>query len=164
MNIYRTCSSYALIALVFSTVITIIEFFHYNNQTWHQIACFFLFPLLALLIAVFVTTLIFAPCIERQCEQASNSKETEAQDNKSTQPKDSNAATQDATKQANPERKQDNTPEKQSMQTTPTMQESKVSYKSTFVEYTASNSGNYHQSANEAAGIKEHSNEEEQTS
>ena len=126
MNIYRTCSSYALIALVFSTAIAIVEFFHYNNQTWHQIACCFLFPLLALLITVFVTTWIFAPCIKRQCEQASNSKETEAQDNKSTQPKDSNAATQDATKQATPEGKQDNLPDNQSMQTTPTLQESKV--------------------------------------
>lgn len=164
MNKYRTCSSYALIALAFSTAIAIIEFFHYNNQTWHQIACCFLFPLLALLIAVFVTTWIFAPCIERQCEQVSNSKETEAHDNKSTQPKDSNAATQDATKQANPERKQDNTPEKQSMQTTPTIQERKVSYKSTFVEYTASNSGNYHQSAKEAAENGEQSNKEEQMS
>lgn len=164
MNIYRTCSSYALIALVFSTAIAIVEFFHYNNQTWHQIACCFLFPLLALLITVFVTTWIFAPCIKRQCEQASNSKETEAQDNKSTQPKDSNAATQDATKQATPEGKQDNLPDNQSMQTTPTLQESKVSYKSTFVEYTASNSGNYHQSAKEAVENGEQSNKEEQTS
>lgn len=164
MNIYRTCSSYALIALVFSTAIAIIEFFHYNNQTWHQIACCFLFPLLALLIAVFVTTWIFAPCIKRQCEQASNSKETEAQDNKSTQPKDSNAATQDATKQATPEGKQDKLPDNQPMQTTPTLQESKVSYKSTFVEYTASNSGNYHQSAKEAVENGEQSNKEEQTS
>lgn len=164
MNKYRIYSSFTLIVLAFSTAIVIIEFILYNNQTWHQIACYFLFPLLALLITVFVTTLIFAPCIERQCEQASNSKETEAQDNKSTQPKDSNAATQDATKKANPERKQDNTPEKQSMQTTPTMQESKVSYKSTFVEYTASNSGNYHQSAKEAAENGEQSNKEEQTS
>lgn len=44
------------------------------------------------------------------------------------------------------------------------MQESKVSYKSTFVEYTASNSGNYHQRANEVAENGEQSNEEEQTS
>lgn len=163
MNIYRTCASYALIALVFSAAIAIIEFFHYNNQTWHQIACCFLFPLLALLIAVFVTTWIFAPCIDSQSKQASNSKETEAQDNYSTQSKVSNTDTQDATKQATPEGKQDKTPDNQPMQTTPTMQESKVSYKSTFVEYTASNSGNYHQSAKEAAENGEQSNKEEQT-
>lgn len=50
------------------------------------------------------------------------------------------------------------------MQTTPTMQECKVSYKSTFVEYTASNSENYHRSTNEAAENAEESNKEEQNS
>lgn len=164
MNKYRIYSSFTLIILAFSTAITIIEFIHSNNQTWHSIACRFLFPLLALLITVFVTTLIFAPCIDRQIKRASESQRTEAQDNNSTQSKDGTSDTQEATKQATPEGKQDKTPEKQSMQTTPTMQESKVSYKSTFVEYTASNSGNYHQSANKATENGEQSNEEEQTS
>jgi hypothetical protein len=164
MNKYRIYSSFTLIVLAFSTAIVIIEFILYNNQTWHQIACYFLFPLLALLITVFVTTLIFTPCIDRQSEQRSYSKKTEAQDNNSTQPKVSNTATQDATKQATPEGKQDKTPDNQSMQTTPTMQENKVSYKLTFVEYTAPNSGNYHQSAKEAAENGEQSNKEEQTS
>ena len=164
MNKYRIYSSFTLTVLAFSTAIVIIEFILYNNQTWHQIACCFLFPLLALLIAVFVTTWIFAPCLDRQSEQASNNKKTEAQDNNSTQPKVSNTATQDATKQATPKEKQDKTPDNQSMQTTPTMQESKVSYKLTFVEYTASNSGNYHQSASEAAENREQSNKEEEQS
>lgn len=160
MNKYRTCSWFALIILAFSTAIAIIEFIHFNNPTWHQIARCFLFPLLALLIAVFVAALIFAPCIDRQSKQTPENQKTEEQDNKSRQPKDSNAATQEAT----PEGKQDKTPESQVKQTTPTMQESKVSYKSTFVEYTASKSGNYHQSTNEAAGNIEQSNEEEQAS
>ena len=160
MNKYRPCSWFALIILAFSTAIAIIEFIHFNNPTWHQIARCFLFPLLALLIAVFVAALIFAPCIDRQSKQTPENQKTEEQDNKSRQPKDSNAATQEAT----PEGKQDKTPESQVKQTTPTMQESKVSYKSTFVEYTASKSGNYHQSTNEAAGNIEQSNEEEQAS
>ena len=58
MNKYRIYSSFTLIVLAFSTAIVIIEFILYNNQTWHQIACYFLFPLLALLITVFVTTLM----------------------------------------------------------------------------------------------------------
>ena len=164
MNKYRTYSWFALIILAFSTAIAIIEFIHFNNPTWHQIARCFLFPLLALLIAVFVAALIFAPCIDRQSKQPPENQKTEAQDNKSTQSKDSKAATQDATKQAAPEGKQDKKPENQPMQTTPTMQECKVSYKSTFVEYTASKAGNYRHSTNEAAGNKEQSNEEEQTS
>ena len=130
MNKYRTCSWFALIILAFSTAIAIIEFIHFNNPTWHQIARCFLFPLLALLIAVFVAALIFAPCIDRQSKQTPENQKTEEQDNKSRQPKDSNAATQEAT----PEGKQDKTPESQVKQTTPTMQESKVSYKSTFVD------------------------------
>lgn len=164
MNNLRTHCFYALIILLFSTAIAIVEFIHFNNQTWHKIACCFLFPLLALLIAVFVTSWIFAPCIDRHSKQPSENKKTEAQSSNSTQSKDGNTVTQDATKQATPEGKQDKTPEKQSMQTTPTMQESKVSYKSTFVEYTASNSGNYHQSAHKATENGEQSNEEEQTS
>lgn len=163
MNKYRIYSSFTLIVLAFSTAIVIIEFIHFDNQTWHDIACRFLFPLLALLIAVSVTALIFAPCIGRQSKRASESQRTEAQDNNSTQSKVGNSDTQDATKQATPEGKQDKTPDNQPMQTTPTMQESKVSYKSTFVEYTASNSGNYHQSANEATENGEQSNKEEQT-
>ena len=107
MNKYRTCSWFALIILAFSTAIAIIEFIHFNNPTWHQIARCFLFPLLALLIAVFVAALIFAPCIDRQSKQTPENQKTEEQDNKSRQPKDSNAATQEAT----PEGKQDKTPE-----------------------------------------------------
>ena len=164
MSNLRTNSIYAFIVLFFATAIAIIEFIHFDNQTWHRIAFSFLFPVLAQLITVSVVTWIIAPYIDRQSKQAPNSKKTEAQDNNSTQPKVSNTDTQDATKQATPEAKQDKTPDNQSMQTTPTMQESKVTYKSTFVEYTASNSGNCHQSANEAAGNIEHSNEEEQAS
>ena len=164
MNKCRIYSSFALIVLVFSTAIAIIEFIHFNNQTWHRIACCFLLPLLALLIAVFVAAFIFAPCIDKQGKHPSKTQEIEAQDNNSTQSKVGNSDTQDATKQATPEEKQNKTPDSQPMQTTPTMQESKVSYKSTFVEYTASNSGNYHQSAKEAAENGEQSNKEEQTS
>lgn len=164
MNKCRIYSSFALIVLVFSTAIAIIEFIHFNNQTWHRIACCFLLPLLALLIAVFVAAFIFAPCIDKQGKHPSKAQEIEAQDNNSTQSKVGNSDTQDATKQATPEEKQNKTPDSQPMQTTPTMQESKVSYKSTFVEYTASNLGNYHQSAKEAAENGEQSNKEEQTS
>jgi hypothetical protein len=163
MKNLRTYCIYALISLSFSTVIAIIEFIHFDNQTWHDIACRFLFPLLALLIVVSVTALIFAPCIGRQSKRASENQRTETQDNNSTQSKVGNSDTQDTTKQATPEGKQDKTPDNQPMQTTPTMQESKVSYKSTFVEYTASKSGSYHQSANEATENGEQSNKEEQT-
>ena len=69
MNKYGIHSLLTLIVLGFFTAITIIEFIHYNNQTWHTIACYFLFPLLALLITVFVTTLILAPCIDKQSIQ-----------------------------------------------------------------------------------------------
>ena len=44
------------------------------------------------------------------------------------------------------------------------MQECKVSYKSTFVEYAASNSGNYHRSTNEADEETEEIDKGEQTS
>lgn len=164
MKNLRTYCIYALISLFFSTVIAIIEFIHFDNQTWHDIACRFLFPLLALLIPLSIAAFIFAPCIDRQSKRASESQRTEAQDNNSAQSKVGNSDTQDATKQATPEGKQDKTPGNQVTQTTPTMQESKVSYKSTFVEYTASNSGNYHQSANEATEDGEQSNKEEQAS
>ena len=163
MNKYGIHSLLTLIVLGFFTAITIIEFIHYNNQTWHTIACYFLFPLLALLITVFVTTLILAPCIDKQDKQPSKTQKIEAQDNDSTQSKGGNTDTQD-TAQAAPEEKPDKEPENQPMQTTPTMQERKVSYKSTFVEYTASNSENYHRSTNEAAENAEESNKEEQTS
>ena len=164
MNKYGIHSLLTLIVLGFFTAITIIEFIHYNNQTWHTIACYFLFPLLALLIAIFVAAFIFAPCIDKQDKQPSKTQKIEAQDNDSTQSKGSNTDTQSATRQTTPEGKQDKTPENQSMQTTPTVQESKVSYKSTFVEYTASNSGNYHRSTNEAAENAEESNKKEQNS
>ena len=164
MNKYGIHSLLTLIVLGFFTAITIIEFIHYNNQTWHTIACYFLFPLLALLIAIFVAAFIFAPCIDKQDKQPSKTQKIEAQDNDSTQSKGGNTDTQDTIKQAAPEGKQDKKPENQHMQTTPTMQECKVSYKSTFVEYTASNSENYHQSTNEAAENAEESNKEEQNS
>ena len=164
MNNLRTNSTNAFIVLFFASVIAIIEFFHFDNQTWHRIAFSFLFPVLAQLITVSVATWIIAPYIDRQSKQASNSKKTEAQDSNSTQPKVSNTNTQDATKQATPEAKQDKTPDNQSKQTTPTMQESKVTYKSTFVEYTASNSENCHQSASEAEEETEEIDKGEQTS
>lgn len=164
MNKYGIHSLLTLIVLGFFTAITIIEFIHYNNQTWHTIACYFLFPLLALLIAIFVAVFIFAPCIDKQDKQPSKTQKIEAQDNDSTQSKGGNTDTQDTVKQAAPEGKQDKKPENQHMQTTPTMQECKVSYKSTFVEYTASNSGNYHRSTNEAAENAEESNKKEQNS
>lgn len=164
MNKYGIRSLFTLIVLVSFTAITIIEFIHYNNQTWHTIARCFLFPLLALLIAVFFTTLIFAPCIDKQSIQPSKDQKTETQANNSRQSKGDNTDTQDTAKQAAPEGKQDKEPENQPMQTTPTMQECKVSYKSTFVEYTASNSGDCHRSTNEAAENAEESNKEEQTS
>ena len=164
MNKCRTYSSFALIVLAFSTAIAIIEFIHFNNQTWHRIACCFLLPLLALLIAVFVAAFIFAPCIDKQGKQPSKTQKIEARDNNSMQPKGSNTDAQNTTKQTTPEGKQDKTPENQCMQATPTLQESKVSYKSTFVEYTASNSGNYHQDTNEAAENAERSDKGEQAS
>lgn len=164
MNKYGIHSLLTLIVLASFTAITIIEFIHYNNQTWHTIACCFLFPLLALLIAVFVTTFVFALCIDKQRIQPPEDQKTEAQENNSRQSKGGNTDTQDTEKHAATEGKKDKEPENQPMQTTPTMQERKVSYKSTFVEYTASNSGNYHRSTNEAGENAEESNKEEQTS
>lgn len=164
MKNLRTNSIYTLIVLSFATAIAIIEFIHYNNQTWHTIACCFLFPLLALLITVFVTTFIFALCIDKQSIQPHKGQKTEAQENNSRQSKGGNTDTQDTAKQAAPEGKQDKKPENQPMQTTPTMQECKVSYKSIFVEYTASNSGNYHRSTNEADEETEEIDKGEQTS
>ena len=51
------------IVVAYFTAITIIEFIQFDNQTWRGIACFFLFPLLALLITVSVAGFIFSPCM-----------------------------------------------------------------------------------------------------
>ena len=69
MNNLRTNSIYALIILSFATVIAIIEFIHFDNQTWHRIAFSFLFPVLAQLITVSVATFIIAPYISKQSQQ-----------------------------------------------------------------------------------------------
>ena len=69
MNNLRTNSIYALTILSFATIIAIIEFAHFDNQTWHCIAFSFLFPVLAQLITVSVATIIVAPYISKQSQQ-----------------------------------------------------------------------------------------------
>jgi len=83
MNNLRTNSTYAFIVLFFATAIAIIEFFHFDNQTWHRIAFSFLFPVLAQLITVSVATFIIAPYISKQSQQSDQNIVTE--ENRSTQ-------------------------------------------------------------------------------
>ncbi len=83
MNNLRTNSTYAFIVLFFATAITIIEFIHFDNQTWHRIAFSFLFPVLAQLITVSVATFIIAPYISKQSQQPDQNIVTE--ENSSTQ-------------------------------------------------------------------------------
>ena len=85
MNNLRTHCIYALIILFFSTAITIIEFIHFNNQTWHHIAYAFLFPTLSRLITASATIFIIAPCISKRSQQQNINIATE--ENNSTQPK-----------------------------------------------------------------------------
>ena len=63
MTNQRIHSIIASTVVAFFAAITIIEFIQFDNQTWHGIACFFLFPLLALLITVSVAGFIFSPCM-----------------------------------------------------------------------------------------------------
>ena len=77
MNNLRTNSIYALIILSSAAAIAIIEFIHFDNQTWRCIAFSFLFPLLAQLITVSVATSIVAPYISKQSQQASQNVVTE---------------------------------------------------------------------------------------
>ena len=83
MNNLRTNSTYTFIVLFFATAITIIEFIHFDNQTWHRIAFSFLFPVLAQLITVSVATFIIAPYISKQSQQSDQNIVTE--ENRSTQ-------------------------------------------------------------------------------
>ena len=83
MNNLRTNSTYAFIVLFFASVIAIIEFFHFDNQTWHRFAFSFLFPVLAQLITVSVATFIIAPYISKQSQQPDKNIVTE--ENSSTQ-------------------------------------------------------------------------------
>ena len=83
MNNLRTNSTNAFIVLFFASVIAIIEFFHFDNQTWHRIAFSFLFPVLAQLITVSVATFIIAPYISKQSQQPDQNIVTE--ENSSTQ-------------------------------------------------------------------------------
>ena len=83
MNNLRTNSTYAFIVLFFATAIAIIEFIHFDNQTWHRIAFSFLFPVLAQLITVSVATFIIAPYISKQSQQSDQNIVTE--ENSSTQ-------------------------------------------------------------------------------
>lgn len=83
MNNLRTNSTYAFIVLFFATAIAIIEFIHFDNQTWHRIAFSFLFPVLAQLITVSVATFIIAPYISKQSQQSDQNIVTE--ENRSTQ-------------------------------------------------------------------------------
>ena len=83
MNNLRTNSIYALIILSFATIIAIIEFAHFDNQTWRCIAFSFLFPVLAQLITVSVATIIVAPYISKQSQKPDQNIVTE--ENSSTQ-------------------------------------------------------------------------------
>ena len=83
MNNLRTNSTYAFIVLFFATAIAIIEFIHFDNQTWHRIAFSFLLPVLAQLITVSVATFIIAPYISKQSQQSDQNIVTE--ENRSTQ-------------------------------------------------------------------------------
>lgn len=58
MKTLRIASIYTISILTFFAIITIIEFIHYPDPGWHTIATFFLFPLITLLIILFVATLI----------------------------------------------------------------------------------------------------------
>ena len=86
MNNLRTNSTYAFIVLFFASVIAIIEFFHFDNQTWHCIAFSFLFPLLAQLITVSIATAIIAPYISKQSQETDQNIVTA--ENSSTQQND----------------------------------------------------------------------------
>ena len=77
MTNLRTNSIHALIVLSFATAIVIIEFIHFDNQTWHCIAFSFLFPLLAQLITVSVATFIVAPYLSKQSQQPDQNVVTE---------------------------------------------------------------------------------------
>ena len=59
MTFQRIFSIYALIILFFFASVTILLFTLFDNQSWRTIACFFLFPLLAALITLFIAALIF---------------------------------------------------------------------------------------------------------
>ena len=59
----RTRCIYALIVTMFFTAITIIEFVSQDNTLWSDIARFLAFPLLAVLLAVFIIGTTFAPHI-----------------------------------------------------------------------------------------------------
>lgn len=59
----RTRCIYALIVTMFFTAITIIEFISQDNPLWRDIARFLAFPLLAVLLAVFIIGTTFAPHI-----------------------------------------------------------------------------------------------------
>lgn len=86
MTNLRTCCKYALIVLSFATAIAIIEFIHFDNQTWHCIAFSFLFPVLAQLITVSIATAIIAPYISKQSQETDQNIVTE--ENSSTQQND----------------------------------------------------------------------------
>lgn len=86
MNNLRTNSIYVLIILSFATVIAIIEFIHFDNQTWHRIAFGFLFPVLAQLITVSIATAIIAPYISKQSQETDQNIVSE--ENSSTQQND----------------------------------------------------------------------------
>lgn len=83
MNNLRTHCFYALIILLFSIAITIIEFIHFNNQTWHHIAYAFLFPTLSRLITASAVIFIIAPYISKRNQQQNQNIATE--ENNSTQ-------------------------------------------------------------------------------
>ena len=94
MNNLRTNSIYALIVLSFATAIAIIEFIHFDNQTWHCIAFSFLFPILVQLITVSVVTFIVAPYISKQSQHANQTVITE--ENRSTQQNNEASTTETA--------------------------------------------------------------------
>lgn len=157
MNNLRTNSIYALIVLSFATAIAIIEFIHFDNQIWHDIACRFLFPLLALLIPLSIAAFIFAPCISKQGQQSSRN--IFAEDN--TQTKDSAPNTQDAAKQDTSECQQDKHSGKQ---TTPTAPDTPVNYRTTSTEITFSSTETTYQTTNDTAKDTEQRDAEEQAS
>ena len=157
MKNLRTYCIYALISLSFSTAIAVIEFIHFDNQAWHDIACRFLFPLLALMIPLSIAVFIFAPYIRKQGQQSSQN--IVAEDN--TQPKDGTPTTQDAAKQDTSECQQDKHTGKQ---TTPTTPDTPVNYRTTSTEITFSSTETTYQTTNDPAKNTEQRDAEEQES
>lgn len=84
MTFQRIFSIYALIILFFFASVTILLFTLFDNQSWRTIACFFLFPLLAALITLFIAALIFPSPTGRNSSRSAQSSNTQNNNNSQT--------------------------------------------------------------------------------